>query len=74
MQLIELAYELSIGSLICTLCVMFNVYINYSTCQKNTPFKACRPVPVTNPFDLIQIPFMEQLFHLLFGFLHQVVC
>ena len=37
--------------------------INYSTCQKNTTFKAYRPVPVTNPFDLIQIPFMEQFFH-----------
>ena len=78
MQLIALAYELCIGSLICTLCMTFNVCINYSTCPKNTAFKASRPVPVTNPFDLIQIPFMEQLFHslehLLFSSLHQDGC
>lgn len=78
MPLIALTYELCTGSLICTLCAMFHVRINYSTCQKHTAFKACRPVPVTSPFDLIQIPFMVQLFHqlehLLFSSLHQDGC
>lgn len=50
-QLGALPYELCIGSLVCRLCIMFNICINYSTCQDNNASKTSRPVLVINPFE-----------------------
>lgn len=62
MQLVTLPYELCIGSLICRLCIMFNICINYSTCQENTALKTSRAVLIINPFDFPQIPFSGRAF------------